>query len=192
MKSNSYLLSGASLLGLAFAAPAASAAFVMGAMSFANGGLILRDAAANPTTIPSPGPVASLEFLVNPQDPEVSPYGTQGDYASAIGAMVVFNANPFSFTDTGLLWTAGAFEFYAQSTTSAEFPLTLHIFVTGFVRAAGFDDTTAVWVLTTQGTTSSATWSSSVQTIPEPSATLGLFGFAFLTGCAVFRRQRRA
>lgn len=168
--------------------PAAHAAAIIGEMSFTQGGLNLLDSTLTATTIPSSDAIAALLFIASPSA-KVSYFGTSGDYSGAINANVVFQAAPFRFTDgPGLLWTAGAFQFFSESTTAFESDGALRVYVAGFVRAANYDDTPGVWVLTTQGVHTEVTWTSAINTIPEPSITLSAAGAAFL----LLRRRRTA
>ena len=182
--------SAALAIGLSLAAfsPVAHAATIVGNMSFTKGGLVLLDSSLSATTIPSGNSLEALQFISAPSA-GVSFFGTNGDYASVVNANVVFQASPYVFSGSPtLLWTAGAFEFYSQSAVALELGGTLRVYVSGFVRAPNFDDTPATWVLTTQGVNSTVAWTSSINTIPEPTVPL----IAGVLSVVLLRRRRSA
>ena len=162
----------------AFFAPTSQAAFINGNMSFNGGGVSPLASNGTAITIPSATPIAGLDFLGTAT---VSPFGTDGDYSSAIGGNVTFVMDPYYFSNAGLLWSAGMFDFYVSSAFGVERSNTLDVFGTGVVKAPGFDDTPGTWVLTTQGTTKVMTWSSAIATsVPDGGTTAALLGVALL------------
>lgn len=157
-------------LVLAFAgvSQTARAVAVIGEMSFSYGGVTLMDSTLTATTIPAGTAIAALQFAAN-SSASVSFFATGGNYASAIHQNVVFKLSPYQLADTGLLWTAGDFEFHTLSAVSVNSGDAYRLYSTGFVRAAGFEDTPALWILTTQGSKETVTWTSNLVTVPEPS-----------------------
>lgn len=182
------LIVGAGAFALSFTPPAVHAATIIGEMSFTQGGAHVFDATLSPTTIPSATPLGALQIVAG--SARVSVYGTDGDFGSAIGETVVFTPVTYQFSDTGLLWTAGVFQFFAQSAVINEVGNAFHLHTTGFLRSPNFEDTPAIWVFTTQGNLSTVTWTSNVTVVPEPS--MWMAGAALQTCWFVFRRKRTA
>lgn len=192
MKTHQLLPTVAALFALALVPSSVRAAAIFGEISFNGGGVELLNSTGNPVTIASSDPVTAITFLSNPplDVPKVVVDDTYGDYSVAIGETVNFNIPTLDFAGVSsgsLLWQAGDFEFYVDSVTSEENLGTLYVRGKGIVKAPTFDDTPGTWVLTTQGTQSTMTWSSSLKTVPDGGTTLALLG-ASLAGLFGVRR----
>lgn len=187
MKSCRSLLACAFVLTFAGFSQTAEAVAIIGEMSFSYGGVGLMDSTLSATTIPSGTPVAALDFVAG-STASVSFFATDGQYSSAVHSTVVFKATPYQFSDIGLLWSAGGFDFYSLSAVGVNSGDAYRLYSNGFVRAAGFDDTPALWILTTQGKKNTVTWTSSLITVPEPSTT----AIAIPAILLLLRRRRTA
>lgn len=191
MKQRSIVATALAAIALGSSVQAASVTGSINFSSGAGGGVILQNAGGMATTNISEAIAIQLWLLAQVD-------GRDGSFISVTGGDPVSMPSTWIFspsTPLSPLWTIPGQDNFAFHLATATVELqqagVLLISGTGTLTGAGFDDTPASWLFSTQGVAVDGkfSWSSSTTAIPEFGST-ALFSAALLGTCLLRRRNQ--
>ena len=166
-----------SLFLLLAATSTASAISINGMINFTGGGTITADSTGTA--------VDTITFNTTKVNDDA--FLQTGNFSGLEGQTAAFSDFNISNALPTTLWSVGPFTFQisnvlVNTVTTGNLFTTTSLSGTGIISAAGFDDTSAEWVITANGTDTRVSFSSTAVPAPAGAALLGLcllgFGFA--------------